>query len=272
MPSTPAPFAVPSPLVLPGHAHLPLRMHGLRKGSATAPLVLHLHGGAFTGGDLDSGECLAQLLADAGAVVVSIAYPLAPAHPFPQAVEAAYAALEWLDKPARRWPGGAAPLFAAGEEAGGNLAAAIAMIARDRAAVALAGTVLVAPMLDPCTGTASQREAMGEHVACKWSQGWHEYLRSPLDAEHPYAVPAYAQRLASLPPTLVLAGEDDPMRDEALAFARRLENAGVPVRTRLVPATGWPESLEQPQAACPCAALVQAELADFLQSPTPPPG
>lgn len=271
MPSSRAPFAIPSPLVLPGHAPLPLRMHGLRQGAGTVPLVMHLHGGAFTGGDLDSGDCLAQLLAEAGAVVVSIAYPLAPAHPFPEAVEAAYAALEWLDKNRRRLAGAGARLFVAGEEAGGNLAAATAMIARDRAAVALAGAILVAPMLDPCTATASQREARGEHVACKWSQGWHQYLRNPLDAEHPYAVPAYAQRLAGLPPTLVLAGEDDPMRDEALGFARRLENAGVPVRTRLVPATGWPESLEQSQAPCPCAALVKAELGDFLQSPTPPP-
>jgi acetyl esterase len=269
MPSTPAPTAATSQLALPGLAAMPLRILGRRQG--TQALVLHLHGGAFTGGDLDSGECLARLLADAGAVVVSLGYPLAPAHPFPQAVEAAYAALEWLHKNRRRLAGTGARLFLAGEEAGGNLAAAVALMARDRAAPGLAGVVLVAPMLDPCTATASQREAMGAHVGCKWTEGWQHYLRRPMDTEHPYAVPAFAQRLAGFPPALVLAGADDPMRDEALAFAERLRQAGVTVRTQLFPATGWPESLEQVHEACPCAAAVQGELAAFLNAPTPPP-
>ena len=90
--------ATPDTLALPGHAPMPLRVHGQRRRGQALPLVLHLHGGAFIGGDLDSGECLAQLVADAGAVVVSIAYPLAPDHPFPQAVDAAYAALQWMQR------------------------------------------------------------------------------------------------------------------------------------------------------------------------------
>lgn len=270
MPSALALSVATSPLVLPGHAPMPLRMHGHRRGTATLPLVLHLHGGAFTGGDLDSGECLARMLEGAGAVVVSVAYPLAPAHPFPQSVEAVYAALAWLQRNRRRLAGTAAPLFLAGEEAGGNLAAAAALMARDRAEVDVAGTILVTPMLDPCTASASQRATMGEHVQCKWSDGWQRYLRSPMHAEHPYAVPAYARRLAGLPPTLVLAGEDDPMRDEAMAFAQRLQQAGVAVRTSLIPATGWPGSLESTQAPCPCALRVQDELAAFLNAPTPP--
>jgi len=269
MPSTLAPTAATSQLALPGLAAMPMRILGRRQG--TQALVLHLHGGAFTSGDLDRGECLARLLADAGAVVVSLGYPLAPAHPFPQAVEAGYAALQWLHKNRRRLAGTGAPLFLAGEEAGGNLAAALALMARDRAAPELAGVVLVAPMLDPCNATASHREAMGAHVACKWTEGWQHYLRRPMDTEHPYAVPAYAQRLAGFPPALVLAGADDPMRDEALAFAERLRQAGVTVRTQLFPSTGWPESLEQVHEPCPCAAAVQGELAAFLNAPTPPP-
>jgi acetyl esterase len=271
MPSAAILSVAASPLVLPGHAPMPLRMHGHRRGTATSPLVLHLHGGAFTAGDLDSGECLAQLLEAAGAIVVSVAYPLAPAHPFPQAVEAVYAALDWLNRNRRRLAGTGAPLFLAGEEAGANLAAAVALMTRDRAAIELAGTVLVAPMLDPCTATASQRAKLGAHVECKFSEGWQNYLRSPMDAEHPYAVPAYARRLAGLPPTLVLAGEDDPMRDEAMAFARRLQQAQVHVRTALVPATGWPASLERVRDPCPCAAIVQGELSAFLNAPMPPP-
>ncbi|HEX2545246.1 MAG TPA: alpha/beta hydrolase, partial [Ramlibacter sp.] len=209
-----------------------LRVQGERR-AAAGRIVLHLHGGAFTGGGLEAGACLAQLLAEAGAIVVSIAYPLAPDHRFPDALEAGYAALTWVHAQRARLGGAKARVFLAGEEAGGNLAAAIALMARDRAAPPLAGLLLVAPMLDPCTATASQREAQGEQVACRFAHGWGQYLRSPRDAEHPYAVPAYAQRLAGLPPTLVLAGEDDPMRDEAMAFARRLQQSEVCVRTGL---------------------------------------
>lgn len=271
MPSSASAALAASPLVLPGHAPMPVRLDGRRPRGQTVPLVLHLHGGAFTSGGVDSGECLATLLAEAGAVVVTIGYPLAPANPFPDAVEASYAALEWVNGARARLAGARAPLFLAGEEAGGNIAAGVAMMARDRAGPALAGLVLVAPMLDPCTATASQREATREQVECKWSAGWRQYLRRPLDAEHPYAVPAHAQRLAGLPPTLVLAGEDDPMRDEAMAFANRLAHAGIPVRTGMVPVTGWPESLEKPLHPCPCAEAVRKQLEGFMTAPTPPP-
>ena len=266
LPSAPA-----GTLALPGHAPMPMRVHGARRRGQVVPLVLHLHGGAFTGGGLDSGECLAHLLAGGGAVVVSIAYPLAPEHPFPAAVEASHAALDWMQRERSRLAGAKAPLFVAGEEAGGNLAAAVALMARDRAGPELAGMILVAPMLDPCTATPSQREAVGDCVECKWSMGWRKYLPRPMDAEHPYAVPARAQRLAGLPPSLILSGEDDPMRDEAMAFARRLQQAGGPVRTGMLPSTGWPESLEQPPHPCPCEEAVRAQFEAFLQAPTPPP-
>lgn len=271
MPSSVRPSAaLPDTLVLPGHAPMQLRLRGDKR-AAAGRLVLHLHGGAFTGGGLECSECMAQLLADAGALVVTVGYPLAPAHPFPEAVEAAHAAFVWLHQQRARIAGAKAHLFLAGEEAGGNLAAAIALMARDRATPPVDGLILVAPMLDPCTATASQREALGTEVKCRFAEGWSQYLRNPLDAEHPYAVPAYAQRLAGLPPTLVLAGDDDPMRDEAMAFARRLEQAGVPVRTGLVPSSGWPASLERPPEPCACAQAVQEQFARFLAAPTPQP-
>ncbi|MBC5782306.1 alpha/beta hydrolase [Ramlibacter sp. USB13] len=271
MPSSIRPSSAwPDRLELPGQPPMRLRVQGDRR-TAMGRVVLHLHGGAYTSGGLDSGACLAGLLADAGAMVVSIAYPLAPEHRFPDAVEAGHAALEWVHANRTRIAGAKARVFLAGEEAGGNLAAAIALMARDRAAPPLAGLVLVTPMLDPCTATASQREAAGEQVQCRFAEGWKQYLRSPRDAEHPYAVPAYAQRLAGLPPTLVLAGEDDPMRDEAMAFAGRLQQAGVSVHTGLIPATGWPASLERPPEPCPCAVAVQEQFARFYAAPVPQP-
>jgi acetyl esterase len=267
----------PSPLssdvlALPGQPAMRMRLHGRKRRGQVMPLVLHLHGGAFTSGDLDSGECLARLLEDAGAVVLCLAYPLAPANRFPVAAEAVHAALHWAHKQRGKLAGAGAPLFIAGEEAGGNLAAAVALMARDQAGPPLAGQILVTPMLDPCTGTASVREAMGEATCCKWIEGWRAYLRSPVDAEHPYAVPAHARRIAGLPPTLVLVGEDDPMRDEGLSYAQRLQDAGNHVTRGVIPRTGWPESLEQVAPdACPCASTVTAHLRAFLHAPTPPP-
>jgi acetyl esterase/lipase len=273
LPSATAP-EIDSTLVLAGGQAVAVRIYGSKQRGGQQPLVLHFHGGAFVDGDLDSGACLARLLAAAGAVVVSLDYPLAPAHPFPAAVEAGYAAMEQVYKQRSKLAGPQARVFLAGEEAGGNLAAAVALVARDRGHPPLAGQILVAPMLDPCTGTASLREAMGPATCCKWIEGWRQYLRSPMDAEHPYAVPGQAQRVAGLPPTLVLTGGDDPMRDEAMAYARRLQAAGILVHSGVLPATGWPESLGAPTTGpCACEVTVQQYLRDFFNAaaPTPPP-
>ncbi|MES2187339.1 MAG: alpha/beta hydrolase [Pseudomonadota bacterium] len=260
---------------LPGRGPVAVRWYG--QGQRTAgggtPLVLHFHGGAFTSGCLDSGGLVARMLAGAGAVVVSLAYPLAPAHPFPEGMETGYATLEWLYKNRSKLAGRGARLYLAGEEAGGNIAAAVAVMARDQAFPPLAGQILLSPMLDPCTGTASLREATHDSGQCKWSEGWLAYLRRPRDAEHPYAVPGGSSRLSELAPTLVLAGADDPMRDEAQTYAERLRSAGVAVRWQEIPqASGWPDALAEGIAAeCACALAVQQQFRQFFAGgPNPP--
>jgi acetyl esterase len=265
------PTSSPSPSV-PG-TPLTLRVLGRKARGRALPLVLHFHGGAFISGDLDSGACLAELLAESGAVVASLAYPLAPAHRFPEALEAGYTAMEWLYKQRTRLAGKDAPLFVAGEEAGGNLAAAVALMARDRVHPPLAGQILVSPMLDPCNATASLRESLGTCVECKFADGWKQYLRGPMDAEHPYAVPGLAQRLVGLPPALILTGGDDPLRDEALNYAERLRAAGITVHTGMLPpTTGWPDSLGEPSSAhCPVAAEVRDHVRAFYKAAMPPP-
>jgi acetyl esterase len=256
-----------------GAAPLKVRVRGERRAGAWTPLVVHFHGGAFTSGGLDNAECMGLLLAEAGAIVVSVAYPLAPEHRFPEAVEAGYAALEWTYKHRAKLAGKDARVFLAGDEAGGNLAAAIALIARDRAHPPLAGQILVAPMLDPCVGTASLREAAQCEGGCHWAEGWKQYLRGPMDAEHPYAVPAKATRLTGLAPALVLSGADDPMRDEAMDYAARMRAAGIAVTADIIAArTDWPESLTAPPAGeCPCAVSVREHLRSFFNPATAPP-
>ena len=255
-------------------ASVQVRLYGARQRGTVAPLVVHFHGGAFTGGGVENGVTFASLLAGSGAIVASIAYPLAPAHPFPQAVEAGYSVLEWAYKQRSKLAGAGAPVYLAGEEAGGNLAAAVALIARDRAHPSLAGQILVSPMLDPCVGTASARQAAGPPTGCKWADGWQQYLRCPQDAEHPYAVPGASSRLAGLAPTLVLTAGDDPMRDEARAYATKLGAAGVPVCFEVLPATtGWPDALlAAVPVECPCGVAVITRLRAFFDANAPSTG
>lgn len=230
------------------------------------PLVLHLHGGAYVGGSLDEGAAVAGLLVDAGAAVVSLDYPLAPAHPFPEAVEAGYDALQWVVRQRRRLAGAQAPVLVAGEDAGGNLAAAVAMVARDRAGPDLAGQILLSPMLDPCIATASQRDANEGPVGCRCSDGWQAYLARCDDVQHPYAVPGRSMRLAGLPRTLLVTASDDPLRDETQAYHHRLKAARVPAALALFDgATGWPMSYPQAAGAA-WAAPLRARLREFLST------
>ena len=159
-----------------------VRMYGRKKTGHTSPVVVHFHGGAFMSGDLDSGCTVASLLETAVAVVVSVAYPLTP---FPQPVDTGYGVLKWVHKHRTKLGGQGAAVYLAGEEAGGNLAAAVALMARDQSHPSLAGQILLSPMLDPCVGTASLREATGDSTGCKWTEGWRNFLRCPRDAEHP---------------------------------------------------------------------------------------
>lgn len=233
------------------------------------PMVLHLHGGAFGAGRGECDDCVSQLLVESGAVVISLDYPSGAGAPFPVALEAAYAVLLQISKDRGRFAKRLSPLFVAGVEAGGNLAAALAMLARDRQEPKLAGQILISPMLDCGMATGSIRAAQAGPVGCKWADGWHDYLGAPQNASHPYANPAASLRLAGLVPALVLTAEDDPMRDESLSYARRLGASGVCVTTRLLPApTRWPDALERPETGeSACSQAARAALLQFLADP-----
>ncbi len=117
-------------------------------------------------------------------------------------------------------------MFVAGEEAGGNLAAGLALMARDQQSPPLAGQILLSPMLDPCLGTQSIRDADAGASGCKWADGWHCYLGSAEKAAHPYASPLGAKRLVGLAPALIVTAQDDPMHDESLRYEQRLRACG----------------------------------------------
>ncbi len=254
-----------------GSTPLAARLYAPAEIAAEAGLVLHLHGGAFTGGSLAEGEAVATMLAEAGSVVLSFDYPLAPTHRFPEALEVAYGALVAIGKGRARWAAKHAPLYVAGEEAGGNLAAALALMARDRRGPALAGQILLSPMLDPCLGTCSLRQVDAGPVGCQWADGWADYLGSPDKAAHPYAAPVNASRLAGLPPALLISADDDPMRDEASTYASRLRDAGVTVRHHVHPgASRWPAAYADAPENGSCLCLATDPVSEFYALTAPP--
>lgn len=221
-----------------------MRVYPGAGGLRAAPIVLHLHGGAFVGGSLACGGIVSSLLAQAGATVVSAAYPLACTQPFPHGLDVAYGALTWLHDNRTRFGARASKVFVAGEEAGGNLAAALALMARDQRMPPLAGQILLCPMLDACLATPSLRAADAGSEACKWAKGWRAYLGTADKAAHPYAAPLQASRLTGIAPALIITSNDDPMRDEALRYGARLQQAGVPASAHVITSdTGWPDSL-----------------------------
>lgn len=200
-------------------------------------LLLFLHAGTFTEGSCEAAAARAALLAEAGADVVALDYPLAPEHPFPAGLSAAFEALQALATRHTRLTGSAqTALFVAGEEAGGNLAAALALMARDQRAPQLAGQLLISPMLDPQLGSASMRDGECGGCECIYAKGWQAYLGDSARADHPYAAPLNARRLAGLAPALVLSLAGHPLNDEARRYAAALREHGGSARDLTLPA------------------------------------
>jgi acetyl esterase/lipase len=217
------------------------RVYGGPENAQTGPLVLHLHGGAFSDERVNVERPAASALAQSGASVFSINYGAASNNAFPLAMETAFAALKNLN--ARRISVGKRRqrLFIAGEEAGGNIAAAVALKARDQMPGELDGQVLLSPLLDPCMSSLSMREAGDIGMRQSWATGWAHYLGHCGDLSHPYAAPGNCTRFTNVAKALVLTSQNDPLRDETLNYAKRLKSAGVSVTQHVLSAgTGWP--------------------------------
>jgi acetyl esterase len=246
-----------------GTGPVPVRIYGAAQ--PAAPLVLHLHAGAFVTGSLETGRTVATLLTEAGAVVISLDYPLAPHHRFPEALQDAFAVLRAVYERRATWAGKKSRIYVAGEEAGGNLAASLALMSRDQQTPPLAGQILLSPMLDPCLATSSMRQAEAGPRGCRWADGWHQYLGSAEKAAHPYAAPLESSRLGGLAPALVVTAEDDGLRDETMRYAQRLRQSGVSVSEHMLAApTGWPCALTEPAGGQPWARSLRAHFNVFF--------
>ncbi|MEA3132513.1 MAG: hypothetical protein QOG17_359 [Gammaproteobacteria bacterium] len=205
-----------------------------RESGPRSPAILHIHGGGFVAGQPEMSRATTAGYADAlGAVVVSVDYRLAPETPFPGALEDCYVALAWMHEAAASIGVDPSRIAVSGESAGGGLAAALALIARDRGRYAIAFQHLTYPMLDDRTAARTDISPfIGEFVwtnACNHF-GWSSLLgaRPGSDGVSQYAAAARATDLSGLPPAVVLCGALDLFLEESIDYARRLILAGVP--------------------------------------------
>jgi acetyl esterase len=231
-----APLSIPAP-----HGTIPARIYvpkEPRLKGGLAPALVFFHGGGWVIGDLDSHDVVCRQLADAGAlIVIAIGYRLAPEHKFPAATDDAIAATRWIAANARELGIDAARLSVGGDSAGGNLAAVVALAARDGNGPDLAGQLLIYPAVDFAMTHGSHSEpetsVLLTHSVIRWFRD--HYLNGTADIHDWRASPARAENLAGLPQAYVLTAGADPLRDEGEEYAARLKQAGVSVTYRHFP-------------------------------------
>jgi acetyl esterase len=213
-------------------------------GERPFPIVVHLHGAGFVAGDLDTHDSIARFHCKHGeALVIAVDYRLAPEHPFPAAVDDAYAAVEWAVEHAREIDGDAGRIAVLGDSAGGNLAAVVCQLAKARNGPRIAFQALVYPVVD---------FRLEEVYSSRTQFGGGDFFLSNRDLEffrscylsdvnrharEPGASPLLGADLAGLPPALVVTAGCDPLHDEGKAYANRLAAAGVPVEYRCFEST-----------------------------------
>ncbi|HVN88328.1 MAG TPA: alpha/beta hydrolase [Candidatus Binataceae bacterium] len=212
---------------------IPVRIY-TPEGKGPFGALIYFHGGGWVVGDINMTDQPCRMLTNAaGCVTVSVDYRLAPEHKFPAAPEDCYTATKWVADNASALGVDPKRIAVGGTSAGGNLAAAVALMARDRANLPLAYQLLVYPATTSVLDTPSHREFAKDsyYILSRADMDWFwgHYLADAEDHTNPYACPAYARTLRGLPPAFVITAEFDPLRDEGEAYAARLREEGVTV-------------------------------------------
>ncbi len=198
--------------------------------------LVYFHGGGWVVGNINTHDGACRMLTQfAGAVTVSVDYRLAPEHRFPAPVEDCYAATQWVSANADRLGINPAALVVGGDSAGGNLAAAVAQMCRDRATAPLAMQLLIYPATAFDRDTASMRANAEGYLLTQSTMRWFDDLYLPEQEQaraqastNPYAAPLECDDLAGLAPAVVIVAGHDPLCDEGVAYANKLSQAGVP--------------------------------------------
>jgi acetyl esterase len=210
---------------------IPLRVYAPER-NKPLPVMLYFHGGGYVKGGIEESDAFCRRLArTTGHVVLSVAYRLAPEHPFPAALDDAYASTVWACHHAAELGGASGPVVVCGESAGGNLAAVTCLLVRSDPRVAIRHQVLLQPVLDFTLSFPSMALPLTECLVPRDDLAWYykTYYRdgNPKDRR---VSPVFADDLSRLPPALIIAAEYDTLRDEAQAYSERLQGAGVATR------------------------------------------
>ncbi len=213
--------------------NIPVRIYHPEGGDEPHPIVMVFHGGGWVIGDPDTEDTTSRgLCRRLDAVVVSVDYRLAPETPFPGAAEDCYAATKWAAENADELGGDADLIATSGTSAGGNLAAVVAMMARDRGGPMISHQALYCPVIDFGPERASYNEFADGFGLTKagmlWF--WDQYVPDKKELDNPYVCPIRADSLAGLPDATVIVAECDVLRDEAEEYARAMADAGVDSR------------------------------------------
>ncbi len=202
----------------------PIRLYSPAEGN-DFPIILFIHGGAWVAGNLDTHDNLARYLCSkAKATVVSVGYLNAPEGKFPLPLEQCYDTLEWIIEQAKASSADKPPIAVVGDSAGGNMAAALCLMAKDRSEIKLALQVLINPAPDlTCKGTIARQNDTLDTL--RWQA--YQYLSDPKDIYNPYVSPLLAKDLSHLPPALVILSEHDDLREAGQKYADRLQAAGI---------------------------------------------
>jgi acetyl esterase len=218
---------------IPGpSSEIPLRLY-YPEGDPPFATLIYFHGGGWVIGDLDTHHGFCHALAkNSGCLVVSVDYRLAPEHPYPAAVEDAYAATEWVAENPTVIQADPERFAVGGDSAGGHLATVASMMARDRKGPRIDLQILIYPITDCNFNTPSYLENKEGYMLTrdlmKWF--WDHFLNDRSQSNEPYASPLRAENLSNLPPALIITAGYDPLRDEGQAYGKRLQDAGVDVR------------------------------------------
>jgi acetyl esterase len=235
----PLPVARVEERMIPGPAgEIRLRLYWPQT-TALVPAIVYYHGGGHVIGSLDTHDFVARnLCSGSGALVVSVDYRMGPEHKFPAAVDDSFAALQWVHANAQSLAADPGRIGVHGDSAGANLAAVVALLARDAARPQLRLQSLVYPIADySLVGDSYEKYAKGFGILTKDAMVWFRdhYLRSPDDANDWRASPIKAASLAGLAPAVVVTAECDVLHDDGERYAQALRSAGVPVEYREFP-------------------------------------
>ncbi|WP_244933573.1 alpha/beta hydrolase [Neobacillus mesonae] len=208
------------------------------EGEGPFPLFVYYHGGGWVIGDLETADASCRMIANkTERVVVSVDYRLAPEYKFPIPVQDSYAALQWAHDHATSLNAKASNIVVGGDSAGGNLSAVVSMIARDNDGPNISAQVLIYPVTDLQYNTHSYHEFSEGYGLDKDLMVWFGdyYITNEFDAKNIYVAPLLAHDLSNLPPAFVVTAECDVLRDEGMAYAKRLEESDVQVKAYTEP-------------------------------------